>query len=215
MSRTRVKICGLSEPESLRAAVSAGADALGFVLYPPSPRAVTLEQLAQLAPEVPAFVSIVALLVNPSEAEVRTVIESGCVDLIQFHGDETAEFCEQFSFPYYRALRVGEAKGGLSGTELSDCIESFTSARAVLLDAFVPGISGGTGQSFDWQLIPDTDKALILAGGLDAGNVGQAIRQHQPYAVDVSGGVEQARGIKDADKIHAFIAAVHAADSEV
>ena len=202
--RTRVKICGLTRPEDVQCAVDSGADALGFVFYPPSPRAIEAEQLAELVKSVPAFVTVTALFVNPSQEEVQSVLDAARIDLLQFHGDEDDGFCRQFHKSYIKAVRVRQA---------SDMVEAclrFPGALSLLLDSYKPGVPGGTGESFNWSLIPeDLNKSIILAGGLDPSNVKTAIQQVRPFAVDVSGGVEASRGIKDASKIKAFMNEVY------
>lgn len=202
--RTRVKICGLTRQEDVESAVLSGADALGFVFYPPSPRAVSVEQAALLTAQVPAFVTVTALFVNPTVEEVQTVLDSARIDLLQFHGDEDDGFCRQFQKPYIKAIRVRQA---------SDMVEAclrFPGALSLLLDSYKPGIPGGTGETFDWSLVPsDLNKPIILAGGLEPSNVAAAIELLEPFAVDVSGGVEAAKGIKDASKIEAFIREVY------
>lgn len=189
--RTRVKICGLTRLEDVQAAVKAGADAIGLVFYEPSPRSVDLQQAAELAKAVPAFVTVTGLFVNPTVAEVTEVLKQVDLDLLQFHGDESATFCEQFGRPYIKAIRVREE------TDLQAHAVDYQNAKALLLDAYRPGVPGGTGETFDWGLIPaDLNCPVILAGGLNSSNVAEAIAQVKPYAVDVSGGVESAKGIK-------------------
>lgn len=206
MSPTRIKICGLTRSEDVLAAVGAGADAVGLVFYPPSPRNVTIEQAQRLAQDVPPFVSLVGLFVNASPAEVRAVLDAVPLSLLQFHGDEDEAYCLQFGRPYIKAARVHP------GLNLLEYAASFPSARGLLLDAFVEGYGGG-GKTFDWSLIPSRlPLPIILSGGLDPTNVAAAIAAIRPAAVDVSSGVEQAKGIKDAGKITAFIAGVHKAD---
>lgn len=201
--RTRVKICGITRVEDALAAVNAGADAIGLVFYAPSPRAVTVEQAQKIAAAIPPFVSVVGLFVNAPKVEIESVLSRVRLDILQFHGDETAEDCEQINLPYYKAIRVK------ADTNLIQCAQQYRTAKALLLDAFSEAAMGGTGQTFDWNLIPaNLPKPVILAGGLNAENVGLAIRQVQPYAVDVSGGVEAGKGIKDAVKIAAFMQGV-------
>lgn len=201
--RTRVKICGITRVEDALAAVNAGADAIGLVFYAPSPRAVTVEQAQKIVAAIPPFVSVVGLFVNAPKAEIESVLSRVRLDILQFHGDETAEDCKQINLPYYKAIRVK------ADTNLIQCAQRYRTAKALLLDAFSEAAMGGTGQTFDWNLIPaNLPKPVILAGGLNAENVGLAIRQVQPYAVDVSGGVEAGKGIKDAVKIAAFMQGV-------
>jgi phosphoribosylanthranilate isomerase len=207
MSRTRVKICGITREMDLDAAAAAGADALGFVFYPPSPRFLAAERAAELVRRVPPFVSSVGLFVNPDPDVVRATLAAVPLDLLQFQGDESPEFCEQFGRPY---LKVARMRPGL---DLVEFARAFASARGLLLDTYVEGY-GGAGQVFDWSLVPaKLSLPILLAGGLTAENVGGAIRQLKPWAVDVSSGVEMAKGIKDAAKIAAFIAAVKNADA--
>ena len=181
-------------------AVDLGVDALGLVFYAPSPRNVTIATAADIARQIPAFVSVVGLFVNAEPSFVEEVIANVGLSLLQFHGDETPEDCERFGLPYIKAIRVK------ADTNLVQYARDFTSAKALLLDTYTEGVAGGTGQLFDWNLIPSAlPKPVILAGGLQANNVAQAIRQVKPYAVDVSGGVEATKGIKDAQKIAAFM----------
>ncbi|MBI5919730.1 MAG: phosphoribosylanthranilate isomerase [Nitrosomonadales bacterium] len=197
---TRSKICGITRVEDLQAAASSGADAIGLVFYAKSPRHVSIEQAAQLLSALPPFVSVVGLFVNPTEDEVRQVLRSVPLDVLQFHGEESPEFCVRFGRPYLKAIRVKP------GVDLVQCAARYAAAQALLLDAYIEGTHGGTGESFDWALIPhDLPLPVILSGGLHPGNVQDAIRQVRPYAVDVSSGVEAAKGIKDAAKVAAFI----------
>ncbi|MCV6612745.1 MAG: phosphoribosylanthranilate isomerase [Amphritea sp.] len=196
----RVKICGITRLEDALAAVEAGADALGFVFYAPSPRAVTVAQAAEIIRQLPPFVTTTALFVNETAEQIETVIAETGIDLLQFHGDETPEFCAQFSRPYFKALRMAP------GIDVAAESVRYTAARGILLDAYRAGVPGGTGEVFDWDRIPENlDKPLILAGGLDHTNVAQAVAQVEPYAVDVSGGVELSKGVKDKSKITLFM----------
>jgi phosphoribosylanthranilate isomerase len=197
--RTRVKICGITRRQDAEFAIEKGADALGLVFYEPSPRAVTVAQAQQIVDDLPPFVSIVALFVNADKETVLACLESVRVDILQFHGDEPAEFCEQFSKPYMKAIRMKE------GVDLVELALRYKSASALLLDSFQAGVPGGTGLTFDWSMITKVDKPIILAGGLNVENVAMAIEKVQPYAVDVSGGVEQSKGIKDHQKISTFM----------
>lgn len=198
--RTRVKICGITRIEDALAAVGYGCDAIGLVFYPPSPRYVAPEQARAIAAALPPFVQAVGLFVDATPEEVRAVLAVVRLDLLQFHGDETPEYCRQFGVPYMKAVRVRPE------TNLLQYAAVYTDAKALLLDTYVSGTPGGTGQTFDWAVIPgDLPKPVVLAGGLDASNVSEAIKQCRPYAVDVSGGVEREKGIKDADKIAAFM----------
>jgi phosphoribosylanthranilate isomerase len=201
--RTRVKICGITNLNDACNAVAAGADALGLVFYAASPRHVSIAQASQIAQAVPAFVTCVGLFVDATAEQVREVIAQVPLQLLQFHGNETAEFCQQFNLPYIKAIRVH------NGANLLQYVNQFQSARALLLDAYVEGVPGGTGQKFDWDLIPsDLAKPIILAGGLDADNIRHAIHTVKPYAVDVSGGVEQSKGVKCKHKMAAFMQGV-------
>lgn len=204
--RTRVKICGITRIEDADLAVNAGVDALGLVFYEKSPRFVTTDQAKQISQVIPAFVSCVALFKDADEAFIKTVLDEVAIDLIQFHGSETAAFCERFERPYIKAL-------GMSGPEcdgdyLHANIEKYHTAKALLLDSHAPGMAGGTGETFDWSTIGAMQKPIVLAGGLTPDNVQQAITTAQPYAVDVSSGVECAPGIKDQKKIARFMANV-------
>ncbi len=204
---TRVKICGITRVADALAAAQSGADAIGLVFYERSPRHVTIQQAVQLAAALPPFVTVVGLFVNAEAAQVREVLAQVPLDLLQFHGDETPEYCAQFARPYIKAIRVK------AGVDLLQCASDFCGARGLLLDAHVEGIPGGTGATFDWSLIPQAlPLPVILSGGLDAGNVAAAVERVQPYAVDVSSGVEASKGIKDAAKIAAFINEVKRAD---
>jgi phosphoribosylanthranilate isomerase len=205
--RTRIKICGLTRVEDVQAAVAAGADAIGFVFYPPSPRAVSIAQARDLMAHVPPFVTIVGLFVNPDPADVEAALEALPLQLLQFHGDESEAQCVRFNRPYIRAVRMRE------GVDLLEYAACFPSARGFLLDAFVEGYGGG-GKVFDWSLIPEGfERPLILSGGLDEYNVGDAVMRIRPWAVDVSSGVESERkGIKDAGAITRFISGVRDAD---
>ncbi len=207
--KTRIKICGLTREADVDAAVAAGADALGFVFYPPSPRYVTPQRAAELASRVPPFVDVVGLFVNEAPEAVRAACATLPINVLQFHGDEDAAYCRQFSRPYLRAARVRP------GLDLVEFAGSFPDARGLLLDAFVEGYGGG-GHVFDWTLIPpDLPSYLVLSGGLTADNVGEAVRRVRPVAVDVSSGVEAGKGIKDHSKIAAFVAAVRKADESL
>ncbi|MBL8312036.1 MAG: phosphoribosylanthranilate isomerase [Burkholderiales bacterium] len=210
-ARTRVKICGLREEEHIDVAVAAGADAIGFVLYPPSPRAVALERCAALTRRVPALVSTVALFVNPTKEQVEAALTSARIDLLQFHGNEPADFCASFGRPYLKAFAVKE------GFDLLQSANQYASASALLLDTPSAG-HGGSGKTFNWQLvnIPSSASApgprVVLSGGLTAANVADAISAVRPFAVDVSSGVESSRGTKDSSLIQQFCRAVRLAD---
>ena len=206
MARVRSKICGITTLDDALAAVEAGADALGLVFYPPSPRAVSIEQAQTILAGLPPFVCTVGLFVDARHEELERHLAQLPLDLLQLHGDESAEYCEHLPRPYIKALRVRP------GEDLAEQAVRYRAARAILLDSFVPGVPGGTGESFDWNLVPERfPKPLILAGGLNADNVAQAITQLKPYAVDVSGAVERSKGLKDHAKLRAFIAAVNGA----
>lgn len=207
---TRIKICGLTRAEDIAAVVHSGANAIGFVFYEKSPRYVTKQKAIELANLVPPFVSIVGLFVNAEPDFVNEILESVPLDLLQFHGDESPEYCRQFNRPYIKAIRVK------AGVDLIQCASEFNGAKGLLLDAHVDGIPGGTGATFDWTLIPEAlSLPVILSGGLDAQNVSPAIEQVSPYAVDVSSGVEVNKGIKDAEKITAFINEVNRIDVQL
>jgi len=208
VTRTRIKICGITTAADAVAVVAAGADAVGLVFYPRSPRAVTRVQAAEIVRVVPPFVSVVALFVDEPADSIRRIVESLPINLIQFHGEESAEFCRQFQRPWIKALRMS------AGIDLPARCAAYGEARGILLDSWQEGLPGGTGRTFDWELARrGVPLPLVLAGGLDEHNVGQAIALLQPSAVDVSGGVEQAPGRKDAVKITRFVAAVRAADA--
>ena len=209
--RTRVKICGLTRTEDVHAAVQAGADAIGLVMYPKSSRGLTVEQARLLRTEVPAFVSVVALFVNASDSEVREVISQVQPDLLQFHGDETPEYCESFNHRYFRAFRAG-APGLDTPVGLLQTCQRYRSASAWLFDSYSPGY-GGSGVAIDASLLRSVQDAqdrrsLILAGGLSSASVANSIKLIRPYAVDISSGVETSPGIKSAEKIRDFITAV-------
>ncbi|ENO90160.1 phosphoribosylanthranilate isomerase [Thauera linaloolentis] len=206
MSRTRIKICGLTRPQDVRAAVDHGADAVGFVFYPPSPRAVSIDQAAALVALLPPFVTSVGLFVNAGQDEVDAVLERVPLQLLQFHGDETEADCARYGRPWIKAARMR------AGVDLVEFSSLHPRAGGILVDAFVEGYGGG-GKTFDWSLIPEGfGRPLVLSGGLDAGNVTEAVRRIRPWAVDVSSGVERDKGIKDAAQIAAFIAGVRQAD---
>jgi len=199
----RSKICGITRIEDALAAVEAGADAIGLVFYGKSPRAVSIEQAAVILQALPPFVTSVGLFVDMPRDELQQLLQRLPLDLLQFHGDESPADCEGHGRPYIKALRVRP------GEDVAAAMAPYAGARGILLDTFVEGVPGGTGASFDWSLVPENAaKPIILAGGLDAGNVATAIRQVRPHAVDVSGGVEASKGIKDAGKIRAFVRAV-------
>lgn len=208
MRRTRVKICGITRSRDAHGAAAAGADAVGLVFYSGSPRVVDAGLAASIATALPPLVTRVGLFVDAEADFVRTILDRVPIDVLQFHGNEPAGYCRNFGRPYIKALRVRR------GLELKEMESSYADAIALLLDAHVEGSSGGTGRTFDWDLIPRLVKPIILAGGLSAQNVGEAVRRIRPYAVDVSSGVESATGVKDAEKMAAFIGEVMRADAE-
>lgn len=207
--RTRAKICGITRVEDVHAVVNAGADAIGFVFYPPSPRAVTAAQAAQLVQAIAPYVQVVGLFVNHSANEIQDILQTVHLDIVQFHGDETPEQCQtiaqQVGRRWYKAIQVKPDLDVV--TEIQRYQDA--GASAVLLDAWHPDLKGGTGHSFDWETFPKLDIPLILAGGLNPDNIEQAILTTQAYAVDVSGGVESAKGIKDQQLIERFMQGVH------
>lgn len=206
--RTRVKFCGLTREQDVDAAVSAGADALGFVLWPGSRRAIEVARLAELAARVPAFVTRVGLFVDQDQAMIRCCLPY--LDLLQFHGDESPDACESFERPWIKALRMRE------GLDMHDLAARYKGACGLLLDAYRPGVPGGTGECFDWSRIPaNLAKPVILAGGLGDHNVAQAIVEVRPFAVDVSGGIETSPGVKDIRLISAFVQAVSRGDKSL
>lgn len=206
--RTRAKICGITRVEDIHAAVDAGADAIGLVFYPPSPRHVSIELAQRLVQQIPAYVTIVGLFVNADADEINTVLQQIPVDVLQLHGDESPAQCQQIAQQtkrrWYKAIQV---KAEL---DIADLIQQYqqAGASAVLLDAWHPELKGGTGLQFDWASFPHSDMPLILAGGLNPDNIQQAIQMTQAYAVDVSGGVESAKGIKDQQLIQQFMQGV-------
>jgi phosphoribosylanthranilate isomerase len=203
MSAVRSKICGITRIEDALAAAEAGADAIGLVFYAKSPRAVTVEQARAIIAALPPFITTVGLFVNASRSELNEILEAVPLDLLQFHGDETPADCEGFHRPWIKALRVRP------GDDLEASCQAYAKASGILLDTYVAGVPGGTGEAFDWSLVPaKLSKPIILAGGLSAANVAEAIARVRPYAVDVSGGVEQSKGIKDHQRIKAFMQAV-------
>ena len=204
----RVKICGITSVEDARLAVEAGADALGLVFYPPSPRNVSPQQAAEIARAVSPFAVLTGLFVDAHPAQVEAVLDQVPLNLLQFHGNENAPYCRQFHRPYIKALRMKPELDPL------EAMAAFPDARGILLDAYRKGVPGGTGDTFDWQRVPQgSGRQIVLAGGLNPQNVAAAIAEAQPDAVDVSGGVEAAPGRKDAAKVHEFIRAARAAES--
>jgi phosphoribosylanthranilate isomerase len=208
--RTRIKICGITRPGDGVAAARAGADAIGLVFYPPSPRYLSLERAREIRDALPPFVQSVALFVNADAAQVSQVIGRVHPAMLQFHGEETPEFCAQFGLPYVKACRV--RSGVTSGVAALEYLRPFSGAAAWLFDSHVPEY-GGIGEGFDLSLMPVVkEKPVILSGGLSQANVAAAIRRVKPWGVDVSSGVESAKGIKDAARIAGFIAEVRNAD---
>jgi phosphoribosylanthranilate isomerase len=204
--RTRIKVCGITRIQDARAAAEAGADAIGLVFYPPSPRYLAAERAVEIRDALPPFVQTVALFVNPDAAQVAQVIGRVRPALLQFHGEETPGFCAQFGMPFVKACRVRP------GVDALEYLRPFSRAAAWLFDSYVPEY-GGAGESFDWSLVPAaSERPVILSGGLARENVAEAIRRVRPWGVDVSSGVEAAKGIKDAARIAAFIAEVRNAD---
>lgn len=204
---TRAKICGITRPEDALACARAGADAIGLVFHASSPRSVMPEQAAAILGGLPPFVTSVALFVDPEPDWVRAVLATVHPDLLQFHGDEPPDFCAAFGRPWIKALRVRP------GLNLLQSAALYGGGRGLLLDAYSPQAHGGTGHAFDWNLIPrDLPKPIVLAGGLEPGNVAEAIRRVRPWGVDVSSGVELAKGIKDAARIQSFMNEVRNAD---
>ena len=200
MNTIRVKICGITSVADAKIAVKAGADAIGLVFYAPSPRAVSIEQSREIAASVGPFVTVVGLFVNADEVFIREVLANVALHVLQFHGDEPSEFCEQFQRPYMKAIRMRPE------LDVAHAIAEYPSATAILLDAYRPGVPGGTGETFDWQRIPaQATIPIVLAGGLTLENVALAIQSTQVYGVDVSGGVESSPGKKDPQKVEQFI----------
>lgn len=206
---TRVKICGITRPEDGLAAARAGAHAIGLVFHPASPRYVSVAQAQAVVAALPPLVSVVGLFVDAGRERIADVLSRVPLDLVQFHGAEPADECQSYGRRYLKALHVRE------GVDLAAQAAAYHDAAGLLLDAFVPGVPGGSGRSFDWAAVPaGLPRPLLLAGGLDAGNVAQAIRRVRPWAVDVSSGVESAPGIKDAGRMGAFMQAVRQVDDE-
>lgn len=199
-SPVRVKICGITSVDDGAVAVRAGADAIGLVFYSKSPRAVTVAQAAEIARSVGPFVTVVGLFVDAEPEFVRSVLEQVPLHVLQFHGDESEGYCQQFQRPYLKALRMKD------GLNVSAEMAKFPSAVGILLDAYRPGVPGGTGETFDWQRVPaNSPVPVVLAGGLNPDNIGQAVESTKVYGVDVSGGVEASPGKKDTDRMMAFV----------
>ena len=203
MLRTRVKICGITSADDALAVAAAGADAIGLVFYDKSPRVVSIEQARQITKALPPFVTVVALFVDAASDYIEQVLAQVNIDLIQFHGQESAVQCDAFNKPYVKAVSMRD------DVDLHQFCDQYKGAAAILVDSYRPGTPGGTGEVFNWDLIPSNlSRPLILAGGLDAGNVAQAIESVRPYAVDVSSGVERSKGVKDKDRVADFILGV-------
>ena len=201
--RTRIKICGITSIDDARTAAELGADAIGLVFYAPSPRNVGLEQARAIVAALPPFVTVVGLFVDPAPDQVESVLRGCSINVLQFHGNEAPDFCGSFGLPYIKVARVR------ADSDLLQYLSPYHAAQGWLLDAYHDQIYGGTGESFDWKLIPrDLARPVILSGGLTPDNVGAAVRQVRPWAVDVSSGVEAAKGVKDAAKIAAFVTGV-------
>ena len=205
--KTRIKMCGITREEDALAAVRAGADALGFIFWEPSPRFVAPAAAGKIIRRIGPFATTVGVFVNPSRQEVTDAIRESGVNALQFHGEELPDFCGGFGLPYVKAFKVGQ------GGDLLESTGRFHAAAGWLFDAFDPRLVGGTGEVFDWSLLPQAlARPLVLSGGLNAGNVGDAIRRVRPFAVDVSSGIESGKGIKDAEKMAAFVHGVRNAD---
>lgn len=206
MSKLWIKICGITRPEDAQAAVALDVDALGAVFYPPSPRAIDTGSLSEIFADVPDSILRTALFVNPERQLVDSVLATGYIDRLQFHGDEEQSFCASFGVPYFKALRVG---GGL---DVLSAIDSHADAELIFLDSFDKKAPGGTGKTFDWSIaskaVSGSEKKIVLAGGLHSGNVREAIERVHPFGVDVSSGVESEPGIKSAAKLEEFVKGV-------
>lgn len=206
MSRPRVKICGITSNQDAQLAAISGADAIGLNFYSGSPRVVSSGEAARILDKLPAFITVVGLLVDPSEAEVQSVLDTGLINCLQFHGNETLTFCQSFGVPFIKAIRVDNFN------QAKTKLDEFAPCSTVILDTFVQDMAGGTGVQFDWsiaaRLVAEVDTRIILAGGLNAENVGTAINTVKPYGVDVSSGVETKPGVKDRVKVRAFFNAV-------
>jgi phosphoribosylanthranilate isomerase len=206
LPRPRVKICGITSNQDAQRAAILGADAIGLNFYSGSPRAITCAQVPSILHKLPAFTTVVGLLVDPTEAEVQTVLGTGLVNCLQFHGNESPAFCQSFGMPYIKAIRVNDFD------QTKSILDDFADCSTVILDTYVKDLAGGTGEKFDWsiasRLVAENSKQIILAGGLNAENIGSAIRAVRPYGVDVSSGVELKPGLKDPVKMEAFFSAV-------
>ena len=217
MSKTRIKMCGFTRSSDITNAVQAGADAIGLVFYPPSKRAVNAAQAAVLVKQIPPFVSTVGLFVNQTSEVVNKILSQVPLSLLQFHGDESAAYCESFERPYIKAIRLpientDQRAHELAQQHICQQMSQHSNASGFLLDAALTGMPGGTGQCFDWSMVPaGLERPIILAGGLNSSNVAEAISQLELYAVDVSSGIESSPGHKEADLIAAFVTNVAAA----
>lgn len=205
MTRTRIKFCGITRQEDLQVAIDLGVDAIGFVFCPTSPRLIDAQQACTLIEHCGPFITSVGLFMNQDESTISSLIKKVPVDMLQFHGDETEQFCRSFGLPYMKSVAMGG-----NGQSVSD--SHYASASALLLDSNELGQPGGSGKQFDWQNIPDLARPIVLAGGLNPDNVNEAIRQVRPYAVDVSSGIESSKGKKDINKMKDFVRAVRDAD---
>jgi len=209
MSRTRIKICGITRSEDGLCAAKYGADAIGLVFYPPSPRFVSIDQAMAITTVMPAFVNKVGVFVDTEISEIQSILNNVQLDVLQFHGEEPESICNSFNLPYIKAIRMH------ANIDLEKTMNTYPTARGFLLDTHNPGLVGGTGEHFDWKRVPQNiDRPIILAGGLNSANVTKAINVVLPYAVDISGGVESEKGIKDADKIREFVDTVFNANKE-
>ena len=208
-NRTRIKVCGLTEPDNARAVEACGVDAIGLVFYPASKRAVDIPQARQICRALGPLVHRVALFVDPTRAQVEQVLAAVGITLLQFHGDEPNDFCASFGLPYFKAIRMRPALAP------DQVMQAYPDAAGFLLDAYQPGVPGGTGDSFDWARVPrESARPLLLAGGLTPDNVAEAISQTGVYGVDLSGGVEQSPGVKNIQQVQALVAAVQRADQQ-
>lgn len=207
--RTRIKLCGMTRVSDLQLADRLGADAIGLNFYPPSPRALTAAQAAELARAADSLCTRVGLFVDPTEQAVEDVLRQVPIDVLQFHGNESPEFCAGFGRPWIKALRVRD------DTDLNEALEMHADAASILLDTYKPGVPGGTGESFNWNVIPERWRSrILLAGGLTPANVFDAVVQVQPLGVDVSGGIEAAKGEKSPEKMTEFVRQVYLADAQ-
>jgi len=208
MTRTRVKICGVRDEATAQVAAEAGADAIGLVFHKPSPRYLQAKAAARIMQSLPPLVMGVGLFVDLPADDIKAILREVRLDMLQFHGDEPPEYCEQFGVPWIHVAKMGQ------GVDLLEYAGRFSRAKALILDADVPGEAGGTGRAFDWTSIPrKLPLPLILSGGLTPQNVGRAVREVRPWAVDVSSGVESSRGVKDPARIVEFIRSVRSEDA--